>query len=175
MTTTLPEFREVNGRPPKSRARVSIASVGLLVCVVVVLFATLWPTPLDRGYSESIERVLAVLHRNGIPEWFGYNKLEFSANIAMFVPLGFLLTLLLPQRVWWLALVICPALSVGIETIQLQVLTERFATISDVVANSTGGIVGSIVAVAIRAVVHSRDEAVIARAIWDHNFGQLKS
>lgn len=169
MTTPHSGISSENVRPPKSRARVLLATSGLTFFVVVVLFATLWPTPLDQGYSESINRVLDVLHRNGVPDWFGYGKLEFSANIAMFVPLGFLLTLLLPQRVWWLALLICPMLSVGIEITQAQLLTARFATVNDVIANSTGALLGIIAAVAVRGFVHSRDEVVIARAIWDHN------
>jgi VanZ family protein len=160
-------IREAELPPPKSGARKRIASTGLFACVAVVLAATLWPTPLDRGYSESITRVLDVMHRNGIPQWFGYDKLEFSANIGMFVPLGFLLALLLPQRVWWLALVICPALSIAIELTQAQLLTQRFATVSDVIANSLGAVIGATFAVALRAVVHARDETVIARALWD--------
>jgi glycopeptide antibiotics resistance protein len=159
-------FQESEQPPPKSGARTLIASTGLLACVAVVLTATLWPTPLDQGYSESINRVLDVLHRNGVPEWFGYDKLEFFANIAMFVPLGFLLALLLPQRVWWLALIICPALSIGIEFTQAQLLTQRFATVADVIANSSGAVIGATFAVALRGVVHARDEAVVARALW---------
>ena len=126
----------------------------------------MWPTALDSGFESSITRLLDVLHRNGVPEWFGYSKLEFTANIGMFVPLGFLVSLLLPVRVWWLSLIICPAISVAIELVQGAVLAGRFATVSDVIANSIGGLVGAFVALVIRAVVHRRDEKVIARAIW---------
>jgi glycopeptide antibiotics resistance protein len=160
-------LQESEHPPPRSGARTLIASTGLFLCVVVVLMATLWPTPLDQGYSESINRVLEVLHRNGVPAWFGYDKLEFSANIAMFVPLGFLLALLLPQRVWWLALIISPALSIGIELTQAQLLTQRFATVSDVIANSSGAVIGATFAVALRGAVHARDETVVARALWE--------
>lgn len=156
-----------NGRPQKSRAREWLASIALVGCVTVVLLATMWPTPLDTDYAGAVDKLLAVLHRNGVPEWFGYNKLEFSANVVMFVPLGFLLTMILPARVWWLALVICPALSVGIELTQATFLSERFATVADVLSNSLGAIVGALCAVVLRAVVHERDEKLIARALWD--------
>ena len=127
---------------------------------------TLWPTPLDKGYESSINRVLAVMHNNGVPGWFGYNKLEFSANILMFVPLGFLIAMLLPGRVWWLAVLICPALSMCIELAQSTFLAARFATISDVISNSLGGAIGTAAAFALRAVIYSRDEKLVARALW---------
>ena len=59
-----------------------------------------------------------MLHKNGVPSWFGYHKLEFSANVVMFIPIGFLVTMLLAQRLWWFALLICPALSIAIEVTQ---------------------------------------------------------
>ncbi|TFC56975.1 MULTISPECIES: VanZ family protein [unclassified Cryobacterium] len=152
--------------PPKSRARTTIGGVLLASYVLVILLATLWPTPLDQGYSAAIQKVLDVVHRNGVPEWFGYNKLEFSANVAMFVPLGFLAALLLPARVWWLALVLCPALSIAIEVSQATFLAARFATATDVVSNSIGAVIGILVAVVLRSAVYERDQKVIARAFW---------
>jgi glycopeptide antibiotics resistance protein len=133
----------------------------------IVLLATMWPTPLDQGFESSITKLLDVLHRNGIPEWFGYNKLEFTANVLMFVPLGFLVSMLLPVRVWWLALIICPGISVGIELTQAAALSARFATVSDVVSNSTGALIGALIAVALRAAIYQRDEKIIARRIWE--------
>ena len=99
----------MNGKPPKSRAREWLGTSALVICLGLVLLATMWPTPLDQDYSAAVDKLLAVLHRNGIPLWFGYNKLEFSANIFMFIPLGFLIALVLPTKTWWLALLICPA------------------------------------------------------------------
>ena len=156
-------------RPPKSHMRELFAATGLALCIGVVLFATMSPAPLDQGYSSSIERLLGVLHRNGVPTWFGYNRLEFSANVLMFLPVGFLLTLLLPRKAWWLAILICLGLSGAIEYTQSVLLTERFATILDVIANSSGAIVGVIMAVTIRSIVHARDQKVIARALWDRS------
>ncbi|GAA3896138.1 hypothetical protein GCM10022381_42010 [Leifsonia kafniensis] len=139
----------------------------LIAYVLVVLLATMWPTPLDQGYQASIQKFLEVLHRTGVPEWFGYSKLEFSANVLMFVPLGFLVVMILPTKVWWLALIVCPALSVAIELSQAVFLSARFATVLDVIANSIGAIVGGFFAVVLRAVVHQRDEKMIARTLWE--------
>lgn len=155
--------------PPRSRTRVWLASLGLVASIVVILLATMWPTPLDAGYQGAINKVMAVLHRNGVPTWFGYNKLEFSANIAMFFPLGFLVALLLSQKLWWLALIFCPGLSVAIELIQGAVLDARVSSALDVLANSLGALIGILVAVAIRALVYQRDQKVIARALWERS------
>lgn len=152
--------------PPASRLRVRLVAAALVVCLVVILLATMWPTPLDRGFESSINRLLSVMHRNGIPRWFGYNKLEFSANVVMFTPLGFLIAMLLRQRIWWLAIIITPALSVGIELTQGALLSARFASPLDVLANSIGAIIGILLAVVIRALVYDRDRKIIARALW---------
>jgi len=153
--------------PPKSRARFLLALVLLVLYTSFVLMVVLWPTPVDRDYQSSITRLLEVLHRHGVPGWFGYNKLEFGANIAMFVPVGFLVSLVLPARVWWLVLLICPAFSGLIELTQGVFLEERVSSLLDVLANSAGGLVGAIVAVVLRTLIHARDEKVIARAIWE--------
>ena len=128
--------------------------------------ATLWPTPLDQGFESSINKLFVVLYRNGVPLWFGYNKLEFSANVLMFIPLGFLVALLLPARIWWLALIICPAMSIAIELTQALALSARFATVVDVMSNSLGAVVGILIAVMLRAIVYERDQKVVARAVW---------
>jgi glycopeptide antibiotics resistance protein len=144
-----------------------MASVLLVAYVGVVMVATLSPTPLDQGYASAIERFLSVLHRNGVPLWFGYNRLEFSANIAMFVPLGFLAVMLVSARLWWSALLVCPAMSVAIEVTQATALSSRFATVTDVLANSLGAVVGILIAVALRALVYERDQKILNRAEWE--------
>lgn len=153
--------------PPKSRVRQQLGLILVLSYGLVVILATMWPTPLDQGFASSINRLLAVLHRNGIPEWFGYSKLEFSANILMFVPLGFLVSMLLPVRVWWLALILCPGLSAAIELTQALALSARFASILDVASNSIGALIGALLAVLLRAAIYDRDEKIIARRLWE--------
>ena len=162
-----------SARPPrKSQLRVGQAVTGLVICAAAILWATMSPTPLDQGYESAIDRFLAVLHRNGVPEWFGYNKLEFSANVLMFVPLGFLLALALSRRAAWVALLLVPAFSVSIELVQAVALSARFATPMDVLANTAGGYIGALVAFIIRAAVYTRDEKVIARADWERTTGR---
>jgi glycopeptide antibiotics resistance protein len=87
-----------------------------------------------------------VLHRHGLPEFVNYGVLEFLANIAMFVPIGLLVALLFGPRWWWAAFFVCAALSVSIELYQYLLLPDRFATVRDVIANSTGGLIGTFIA-----------------------------
>jgi len=161
-------------RPRGSRLRIGLAMFGLVLTLGAVLAITMSPTPVDRGFEGAIDRVLAIAHRNGIPEWFGYNMLEFSANIVMFLPVGFLLALALPTRGWWVTLFAVPGFSVCIELAQRTFLDERFADPRDVVANSIGGFTGVIICFILRAIVHRRDEKVIARAMWDERYGDAR-
>lgn len=154
-------------RPPKSHLRAWLAWLGLLAYGAVVLAATMSPTPLDSGYRGAIDKVLAVLHRNGLPTRIDYPEVEFGANVLMFIPLGFFIGLVLPRIAVWAGIFIVPALSGAIEFIQGQLLAERFSTLQDVLANSLGGWTGLLIAMIIRAVVHARDEKVVARALWD--------
>ncbi|WP_275094030.1 VanZ family protein [Microbacterium caowuchunii] len=152
--------------PPPPRARLWIALGGLLAYAGVVLTATMWPTPLNRGYESSVGKIVEVLHRVGFPEWFGYSALEFTANMAMFLPLGFLVALALPRRGMWSAALLIAGFSVVIEILQALVLAERHASTLDVVANTIGGCVGIAAAAAVRAAVSARDRQIIDRALW---------
>ncbi|MCU1423992.1 MAG: hypothetical protein JWM51_283 [Microbacteriaceae bacterium] len=151
--------------PDHTRARLVLWLLGAYILIVGLV--TLSPSPIDGGLESSIDKVLAVLHRHGVPEWFGYNALESTANIAMFVPLAFLVSLLMPFRLWWLAFIIGPALSVAIELTQHSLLSARFATFADVVANSTGAVIGTLLAQGLRTVIRTRDERIVTLALWE--------
>lgn len=160
--------RVLGARPPRrSHARVGTAAVLLVLYGAVVGAMTMSPTPLDRGYQSAITRFLSVVHRYGVPEWFGYRQLEFSANVLMFVPLGFLVGLVVSMRLWWLPLLVLPALSAAIELLQGLLLSQRFASVLDVVANTIGGYIGLAIVIVLRVFVEGRDRKVIALAIWE--------
>lgn len=148
--------------------RLTLALTGLLGCLAVVLVLTLSPTPVDQGYDAAIERLLAVLHRNGVPGWFGYRWLEFTANVCLFVPVGFFLALVFPTRFLWLAIPLVTAMSATLETLQFFVLPARFATLTDVAANSIGGWAGVIVAAFIVTAVHERDRRLLQK--WRNQY-----
>ena len=170
MTQLLRESRRASSntpRPSKSHLRAWIAWLGLLAYGAVVAAVTMSPTPLDSGYRGTIDKVLALLHRNGLPERFDYPEVEFAANILMFIPIGFFIGLVLPRVAVWAGIFIVPALSGAIEFIQGQLLAERFSTLNDVIANTIGGWIGLLAAIIIRAIVHYRDKKMIAVALWN--------
>lgn len=138
----------------------------LIAYGVFVALVAAWPTPVDRGLRGPIDRVIAALHRRGVPDWVDYNVVEFTANIGFFVPLGFLVCLLLAWRMQWLALAIIPLISMAIEGMQLLFLAERYATWNDVLANSIGGYIGIGLCVLARWAVRVRDRSVIEHALW---------
>jgi len=89
----------------------------------------------------------------------------------MFVPFGFLIAILLPQKLSALTVLVGPGFSAFIENFQREFLSERVASVYDVVANSAGAIIGLVLAMVLRAVVHARDRKVVARAIWQYQHG----
>lgn len=141
--------------------RVRFVAVLTVMYLVVVLAVTLWPTTVDQGLSPYIDRLLAKLWTKGVPSFVDYGFIEFSANIVFFVPVGFLLGVLCPYRFWWLAIVGGLALSASVETAQGLLLPGRVSSVADVVANTTGAVVGCLAAVALRMLILHRDTLVI--------------
>lgn len=126
-------------------------------------FVVLWPSPIDQPVAGLLNRAIAELHERGVPAFVDYEFIEFAANIALFVPVGLLFGLALPMSWWAAMLMLGPALSGVIELLQRELLEARYATVSDVVANSIGATIGVFLMLALRAAVAQRDQQVIAR------------
>lgn len=122
-----------------------VALLALLCYIVGVLAVVTWPTPVDRDSRGTIQTVLRALHDRDLFTFVQYGHIEFTANIAMFIPLGILLALWLGRRRWWIAMVACFALSGAIETFQGLFLPDRYASFYDVIANTTGGVIGALI------------------------------
>lgn len=118
------------------RAAGSVPARLLLAAFLVVLaFIAFWPTPVDRDAGWLLGKIT-----DAVP-WLTYGRIEFGANILLFVPLGWC-----AARGWprWHALVIPAALvlSVVIELGQGLALAERTSSVFDVIANTTGAVIG---------------------------------
>lgn len=137
---------------------------------VFLAFVVFWPTPIDRPVRSLLDRVIEELHERGVPTFVDYSVIEFAANIVLFIPVGILLGLAIPVRWSILTLLLGPALSGSIEFAQSQLLDERYATVSDVIANSTGSTIGVLIALTLRALVATRDVRVIARYEAEREF-----
>lgn len=118
----------------------------LVVYSMAVLVIVAWPTPVDRGASRAIARVLEALHDRNVLMFLGYRQVEFLANVGMFAPLGVLIGVVLGRRRWGFAILIGFALSAAIELFQLLFLPDRFATVDDVIANTLGALLGAFAA-----------------------------
>ena len=137
------------------RAR-SVAVAVLAAYVIFVLAVLLWPTPVDAPVDALLQRVLDAAHRRGVPAAVDYDTVEVAANVAMFVPVGALLAAALPAGRRWVAVVVCILLSAGGEAAQALLLPARFASLGDIEANSTGGLIGWLIAVVAIAVLVGR-------------------
>jgi len=139
---------------------VTVAYLGL------VGWITLGPQPLNPGNSGMFWRVLNLLSRHEETDWITYNRVEFGANVAMFVPIGLFFLLLFGRRLWWLAILFGVAMTFGIELAQ-QFIPDRVSDPRDLVANSSGAFLGVVVALVLTAgkARQIRREAAIRRSL----------
>jgi glycopeptide antibiotics resistance protein len=125
-------------RPSPARAR-AVVLTALVSYVLALAFIAFWPTHVDEGAGPLLH---AITRR--FP-WATYARIEFSANIALFAPLGLLLTLLV--RRWWWVIVAGAVGSTLIELCQGLFLSGRTASVWDVIANTLGTIAGVVIGV----------------------------
>ena len=127
--------------------------------VALLAVVGFFPSPVDRPIDAPLSRIIQWCGQHGLG-FISYAHVEFGANIALFVPLGMLIAMLFGPRRWWRAPVICFVATVIIELGQRVLLPQRVASISDVIANTIGGILGTLVAVAIIATAARNRHAI---------------
>ncbi|RNL65720.1 VanZ family protein [Nocardioides marmoriginsengisoli] len=114
----------------------------VLLGLYLVFVARLTLADPSAGQSVfSLADSLATRYSGGELDW---SETEVLANVALFVPIGFLLTVVLGRPV--MSIVLCVLGSACIELAQQQWLPSRVPTIADVQHNSLGGLIGSLVA-----------------------------
>ncbi|WP_210437536.1 VanZ family protein [Nocardioides xinjiangensis] len=110
---------------------------------------TLTPAGSQPDYQRLAARVLARLQRypdlDPLTSRLSVERVEFLANIGLFVPLGMFVLLLVGTRLWLVALAAGIVLTSMIEGIQRQV-PGRVADPRDVAANSIGMFAGIVLA-----------------------------
>ena len=141
----------IRGRRHALHRAAVVLSIGYLGALTLIAF---WPTPVDKGGHDSLLSALDWLQGRGAPGWLSYNFVEFSANIALFMPIGLLGVILLGARHWWLAILAGFMTSFCIELGQLLFLPARFATVNDVIANTIGALLGTLLALALIGILH---------------------
>ncbi|MEY2848688.1 MAG: hypothetical protein RI885_1353 [Actinomycetota bacterium] len=118
-----------------------VLSLATFAYLALVGWITLGPQPLDDGRDSLLWRALRFFGRHDLTDWITYQRVEFTANVFMFIPVGMFLLLLVGRRRWFVALLAGIALTVSIETVQLF-LPDRVSDVSDIIANSIGTLIG---------------------------------
>ncbi|MEF2976572.1 VanZ family protein [Subtercola sp. YIM 133946] len=134
--------------------------------LAVVGWVTLGPQPLDNKSEGLLHQLLRFFGRHASLDWITYDRVEFTANVAMFFPIGLFLLLLFGRRQWWLAIIVGFVMTVGIETAQLF-LPGRVSDVRDIVSNTIGatlGVLTGLVLTAAKARRLRRAKAVGGRA-----------
>lgn len=135
---------------PLARRRLTLAPRVALVPYLVALALIVW---LPGDDAEAVTGIVATTARMletwGIPFEFGYPVLEFTANIALFVPFGVLVSAAWPALEAWKIVAAGAATSILIEVVQIA-LPTRYPTVSDVIANTLGAAVGVVIVVLVR-------------------------
>lgn len=130
-----PPLPPATGVPPRGTRH--IARITLGIYAVALALIAVWPVPVDSGAGPllgAITRVIPILT---------HARIEFGANILLFVPLGLLLALILTRR--YLIVPIALVTTMAIESFQALMLDRRVPSVMDILANLTGACIGLLV------------------------------
>jgi len=116
-------------------------SVVTIAYLAFVGWLTLTPASDAPTQSDLVLRVLARLQRDDHLAWLTYDRAEYLANVALFLPVGLFLLLLFGTRFWWLAVAAALTLTSLIETAQ-RAIPGRVSDERDIAANTMGAVVG---------------------------------
>jgi glycopeptide antibiotics resistance protein len=134
------------------RLLVLTAAYGIALAMVAF-----WRTPIDRNVPV-VRLPPAVWMQDGLGLTItqSYHAVEAGANVVLFVPLGALVVLWRRDWTWLHAAVIAFSTTALIETAQQVLRPERFAAVSDLVANTLGGAIGALLVMTVRSVARRR-------------------
>jgi glycopeptide antibiotics resistance protein len=122
--------------------------LGLYTLLVARL--TLAPASSESGAVDLLNRIARALS-GGQLDW---TQTEILANVALFVPAGFLLAVLLGRV--WISVLLCLLATIAIETAQHLFLPSRVASVGDVEHNALGGLIGAVLALPLAYWVRTR-------------------
>ncbi|CAN5170498.1 hypothetical protein BH09ACT2_BH09ACT2_19420 [soil metagenome] len=122
-----------------------ILSLATVAYLAIVGWITLGPQPINTGNGYWLWRALRFFSNHDSTRWLTYDRVEFLANLAMFVPIGIFFVLLFGRRLWFMSVISGVLLTVAIEFAQ-RFIPGRVSDVRDLVANSLGTVVGVLVA-----------------------------
>jgi glycopeptide antibiotics resistance protein len=116
-------------------------SVVTLAYLAFVGWLTLTPGSDAPTQSALDLRVLARLQRFPQLGWLTFDRAEYLANVALFLPIGLFLLLLFGTRFWWLAVGSALVMTSFIETAQRSI-PGRVSDDRDIASNTLGAVIG---------------------------------
>jgi len=136
-----------------------ILSLATLLYLGLVGWVTLTPQAASR--NGLLWRVEDFLDRVPVLDRVSVDQLEFAANVLMFIPFGIFFVLLLGRRRWWVAVLMGMVLTVGIEFAQ-QFIPHRVSDVRDLVSNTIGTVIGTLLALLLTAAKARADRQRVA-------------
>lgn len=124
------------------------ALVLLAGTVVVAGFIVLDPVPPAEAGQTVLHDWSAIWRIGGLqPTFLTFDTVEWLSNVVMFLPIGFLYAGVVHPRNRYRVVPVAAAASIGVETVQLFI-PDRVSSVSDVVANTLGALIGVLLLVA---------------------------
>lgn len=130
-----PPLPQAAGIAPRGTRHIARITLGLYAVALALI--AIWPSPVDSGAGpllRAITRLVPILT---------YPRIEFGANILLFIPLGLLLALILTRR--YLIVPIALVTTMAIESFQALMLERRTPSVMDILANLTGACIGLLI------------------------------
>lgn len=126
----------------RTRARAVPARVGLIVYLLFVGFTVWLPASISAKVTGLVGVMARLVADLGIASFQSSAIVfEFLANVALFVPVGLLLPIAWSQLRLWHVVLIGALMSGMIESVQ-GLMPSRSPTISDIMANTLGTLIG---------------------------------
>jgi len=123
-----------------------ILSLLTLAYLGALAWVTLTPSSnSDRAFSL-LQRIVREFQSHASTDFLTFTRVEFLANIALFVPMGIFVVLLLGRRLWWAGIIAGILASCWIELAQGIWLADRVSDPRDLVSNGLGTLIGVLLA-----------------------------
>ena len=126
-----------------------IVSVVTLAYLGTLAWLTLTPSNTSERTFSLLQRVVRAFQSNADTDFLTFARVEFMANVALFVPMGVFVVLLLGRRLWWAGIFAGVLASCWIELAQGIWLSDRVSDPRDLVSNGLGTVFGVLLALVI--------------------------
>ena len=118
-----------------------IISIATFAYLGVVAWITLTPQPLGDRTNQLLYRIVAEFAQHDATRWLTFDRTEFLANIAMFVPIGVFFVLLMGRKWWFAAILAGIGVTFTIEFVQMYI-PSRVPDVRDLISNTLGACIG---------------------------------